>query len=777
MSGITVLTLLTMGLLVSNTKSIFEFNDIYDPTFRPKSFNPTWISEEEFYYTNKSNDIVLFNAKNRNVSEVILANKTRPEGVEFLLMAPDPLYYKTHFVYGKDYKKNWRHSYSAIYYIFDKNGNKTYHLPKNDTEGNMRLDFVTWAPKEERWSYVYRNNLYYQAGVDGTVRQITHTDNVKEPFKYNGIPNWLYEEDVLSSRVAQYWSPDAKYLCYATIVDDPNYTQQWPIFKNHSYVYEDWVKITYPKAGFKDHAGKVVSTSNVTLHVFFEDPNAKGKIITLKPPKNLIGEYHYYLQVVWKTETEVFVTWTNRKQSIQYDVIYDVAKEGEPKWEVQFEEQTKGWIEVPPARPVFLDGKPGYFTIQPIYNSEKKQTWRHIVHVDPTIAPGDQITDMMPGKQMTVDSVVGIDNKNDILSTNHADNNNNHNANNNTNNNHNNNHNNNNNTNNNHNNNNNHNANDNTKNNQRPATASDVCLTCNNNDCKYFGANFGPNARHYFRNCLGPDVPKYTLVGSNTTQEVSKRFEMGSRTKNWLQHLASKYRIAVASIDGRGTLGQGEELKFKIYKKLGVVEVEDQIKGVSHMMKESEFVDDKKPAAIFGWSYGGHTAAHVLAQNNTHFNCAISIAAVTSKGFYDTAYSERYLGLVTEENGTMAYENTNVVKKAKQFKGKNFFIAHGLADDNVHYTNFAQFIKELEMNDVDFTQITYPDQDHSITDEHLSRHLYRSMTKFLVDDCFQLPSSGGMATLHFSTIMTSLITHYLYNLSMPMNAVYVTSSE
>lgn len=56
-----------------------------------------------------------------------------------------------------------------------------------------------------------------------------------------------------------------------------------------------------------------------------------------------------------------------------------------------------------------------------------------------------------------------------------------------------------------------------------------------------------------------------------------KTFPIGGSTTNWLNYLRSSHRIAVASVDGRGSMAAGDKLKFEMYRKLGVVEVEDQI--------------------------------------------------------------------------------------------------------------------------------------------------------------------------------------------------------
>ena len=67
---------------------------------------------------------------------------------------------------------------------------------------------------------------------------------------------------------------------------------------------------------------------------------------------------------------------------------------------------------------------------------------------------------------------------------------------------------------------------------------------------------------------------RYAGPGS---QRVSKTFPIGNSMSNWLTHLKSTHKFAVASLDGRGTSGAGDRLKFEMYRRLSSVELEDQI--------------------------------------------------------------------------------------------------------------------------------------------------------------------------------------------------------
>ena len=44
--------------------------------------------------------------------------------------------------------------------------------------------------------------------------------------------------------------------------------------------------------------------------------------------------------------------------------------------------------------------------------------------------------------------------------------------------------------------------------------------------------------------------------------------------------MASTHKVVVLVIDGRGTGGRGRRFENAIYKKIGIVEVQDQIDGI-----------------------------------------------------------------------------------------------------------------------------------------------------------------------------------------------------
>jgi len=133
--------------------------------------------------------------------------------------------------------------------------------------------------------------------------------------------------------------------------------------------------------------------------------------------------------------------------------------------------------------------------------------------------------------------------------------------------------------------------------------------------------------------------------------------------------------------------------------------------------------------AIWGWSYGGFYSAITLAMSNNTINTAVSVAPVTDWRYYDTVYSERYMGLPTVEDNLAGYQSTNIMSKAEKFKGKNFLLMHGTADDNVHFQNSAQLSSALIKNKVSFKTQYFPDRDHGIESDGF---IYYKIAEFIL---------------------------------------------
>jgi dipeptidyl aminopeptidase/acylaminoacyl peptidase len=206
-------------------------------------------------------------------------------------------------------------------------------------------------------------------------------------------------------------------------------------------------------------------------------------------------------------------------------------------------------------------------------------------------------------------------------------------------------------------------------------------------------------------------------------------------TEEWLStnidiYFASSRQYVVALIDGRGSGYRGWKNKQPLYGNLGSVEVEDQIETVISLLKRHPYLDKKK-IGLWGWSYGGFVSARAIQlSTNSTFKCAASVAPVSNFKYYDATYTERYMGDARAE----AYERTDLTKDVTIFRNVSYFLAHGTADDNVHFQNAAELNKALTEANVQFEFHMYTDDSHSLVSSRW--HLYHALSRFF-EKCFK----------------------------------------
>jgi dipeptidyl-peptidase-4 len=125
-----------------------------------------------------------------------------------------------------------------------------------------------------------------------------------------------------------------------------------------------------------------------------------------------------------------------------------------------------------------------------------------------------------------------------------------------------------------------------------------------------------------------------------------------------------------------------------IYGNLGKHEVEDQLTGIDWLAKQS-FVDPKR-VGVFGWSYGGFMTLRLLAAVRTRSPMGVSVAPVTDWSLYDTHYTEQFVG-GTPKSIRNAYKHSGVFAHLDGLKSP-LLLVHGMADDNVLFTNSTRLI-------------------------------------------------------------------------------------
>ncbi|KAL7017779.1 hypothetical protein ACKWTF_010525 [Chironomus riparius] len=220
------------------------------------------------------------------------------------------------------------------------------------------------------------------------------------------------------------------------------------------------------------------------------------------------------------------------------------------------------------------------------------------------------------------------------------------------------------------------------------------------------------------------------VYGGPEVQTVSNSFK-GMRQLR--MHMLASQGYCVICIDSRGSRHRGVQFESHIRRRLGTVELADQVEVLRILSKQLGFIDLNR-VAIHGWSYGGYLSLMGLVQYPDLFKVAIAGAPVTSWDLYDTGYTERYMDL--PENNYDGYVAGSVLSYVHKFpdEANRLLLIHGLIDENVHFYHTSELIKHLIRANKPYTLQIYPEERHSLRSLESSKHYETYLLQFLQDN-------------------------------------------
>ncbi|KAJ9669294.1 hypothetical protein H2201_000646 [Coniosporium apollinis] len=649
-----------------------------------------------------------------------------------------------------DREKNWRHSFTGRYWIFDVH-TQTGEALDPDKPGE-RIQLAKWSPTSDAIVFTRNNNMFLRKLSSKSVTQITK-DGGKELFY--GIPDWVYEEEVFSGNSATWWSEDGKYI--ALLRTDESAVPTYPVqyfFSRPSHKqpkpgeenYPDVRNIKYPKAG----------APNPIVNLQFYDM-AKDEIFSVPIDGDFEDSDRLITEVIWAGRSgKVLVRETNRESDLLKLVLMDVERRSGKTVRTQdVAALDGGWFEIT-EHTVFVPSDPGKGRAHDGYvDTIIHEGYNHLGYFTPL--DNSEPVVLTSGKWEVVNAPSAVDLVNNLVyfvATKESSI-------------------------------------------QRHVyrvnlDGSNLAALTDTGHEGYYEASFSAKAGYALLSYDGPNIPWQKVISTPSSkddfeslvednkelakraaqhelpieiystinvdgfdlnyverrpphfdskrrypvlfylyngpmsQQVDKRFGV-----DFQSYIASSLGYIVVTVDGRGTGFLGRKARNIVRDNIGYYESHDQI-AAAKVWAKKKYVDENR-MAIWGWSYGGFMTLKTLEQDaGRTFKYGMAVAPVTDWRFYDSIYTERYMH--TPQNNPSGYDNATISNATALSQNVRFLVMHGIADDNVHTQSTFALIDRLDLAGVENYDVhVFPDSDHSIYFHNAHRIVYDKLNNWLIN--------------------------------------------
>ncbi|KAK0151587.1 Inactive dipeptidyl peptidase 10 [Merluccius polli] len=645
----------------------------------------------EVVYRDHSGHVVKFNFI-LNETEVLLRNQTFVhvinEQVDFKAvkysLSPDLKF----ALLAYDVKQVYRYSYTASYIVYNLHTREVWEVTPPEVQ-NAVLQHAAWGKRGQQLLYIFENNIYYQSGVRGG-SSLRVTSSGTHEVVFNGLADWLYEEEILKSNLAYWWSPDGDRLAFLTINDTLVPNMALPQFTGSTY--PRGLHYPYPMAG---QVNPSVRLSVVSL--FGSNTHTQE----LVPPERLRMRDLYVAMVKWISSTHLAVRWLKRSQNASVLAVCDTATGSCIE---RHQEMSEAWLTMQDRPPWFSRDRSRLFLTLPVKQGGQGD-FQHISMLIKKLRSDQNEVRHLTSGDWEVTRIIAYDENNQIIVS-------------------------------------------------TLGLFPRRCLTCGlKQGCTFFDADISPDSHHAILRCKGPGVPSVLLlnfedvtynlplrlalegrqsVQSETKmishdhfanpvslllpelsvklsypsdfsesylyglllmvdtppggQGVSDEFRLGF---DWL--LASSEQVVMARVDGRGSGFRGQRYLGKL-----------------------PYIDPTR-IGIYGEGYGGYVALEMLKATavDSSIHCAAVQAPVIDWSMYASAFSERYLGNPSTDD--QVYQASQVLPNLRSQPRGGLFLAHGTADADVHFQHSAELIKHLIHIGANYTMQIYPDEGHFLS--------------------------------------------------------------
>lgn len=687
-------------------------------------------------------------------------NKFEYNGSHYLVELIKISYSLDKLILGTTIVDEYRHSSTANYWIKDvESGSIRPVSPYFDSDGALvRMSFVRFSPGYNFIYFVFNNNLYFQ-DVHGEHAPVSITVDGSTDI-FNAKSDWIYEEEVLANDEAIWWAPDDSKFIFAkfddTEVDDytfPRYTA--------NQQYSPLTSIKYPKPSRSNPKVQLFYYSiggNEIFNVNMDHPESDEVILY---DAEWIGPDNFLFKITDRYSKELSVK------------VFDTAKTELLNTRKHNASEYNGWIDkskklfiIPPNIETKRDNY-GYIDVQPDHDG-----FNHLFYYDtPQSSEGRQLTKGI--WEITGTGVLGFDYETDTIyftsnkyhtmsqnlfavkldgtpddiitlqnpSHKHAfyD----------------------------------YKISSSTRFGVMEYDGPDIPLVAagtlmqilSESDCRDNDAIILSDENKRTNIIENYDLPisSYKSATLKDGTEINyveiKPRNMNTKRKHPIlvnvyggpgsqtftarasvaleQAVVSGLDAIVLQIEPRGTGGKGWKYRSYASEHLGYWEPRDIEEVTSIFISENEKHVDQDRVAIWGWSYGGFVTLKTVEYDKSNiFKYAIAVAPVTNWLYYDSIYTERYMGEVGRN--IKSYVEISRVGDIESFrKMSRVLLMHGTSDDNVHVQNTYEFVDKLNSANIrNYDMHIFPDSDHSIRFHNAQSTIYKKLYYWL-QEAFQ----------------------------------------
>lgn len=177
----------------------------------------------------------------------------------------------------------------------------------------------------------------------------------------------------------------------------------------------------------------------------------------------------------------------------------------------------------------------------------------------------------------------------------------------------------------------------------------------------------------------------------------------------------------VFTVDNRGTDNRGFEFESCTHRRLGEIEMADQMEGVK-FLKSLPYVDQNR-MGVEGWSFGGFMTITMKLAHPEVFKVGCAGGPVIDWKWYEIMYGERYMDMPQEN--PEGYEANSLLNKAKNLEGR-LLVIQGAEDNTVVPQHSTEFIERCINNYKQVDYFMYPHHEHNVLGRE-RLHLYKKM--------------------------------------------------